>query len=86
MVSHVTDLQQLIKLFVAIALRARASGKGFHDDWVKQRRQNLEDAYRALPGYLQQDFQNTYERDFELFGYVREPCDIYGKDYMYDTR
>ena len=86
MVSHVTDLQQLIKLFVAIALQARASGNEFHDVWMKQRRQSLVDAYRALPSYLLQDFQNTYERDFELFDYEREPSDIYRKDYMYDTR
>ena len=67
----------LQRRFIAAAIKEHTQGKALHSVWKKQKRQNLIKAYRSLPKELLENFQASYARDFELFGYNSVPPYIY---------
>lgn len=63
-------LQQLV------AIRKNAS----QDDirrWHQQRRLYLEKAYKNVPTYIKEGIRDTFQKDFELFDYEKEPSYIF---------
>ena len=74
---NITNRHILEKEFIKHAIKAHQAGKRLHYSWRKQKRQSLVEAYRGLPPEVLQEFQKAYTTDFELFGYDKQPYDIY---------
>ena len=68
---------QLKEQFISQAIAAHKSSKQTHKHLKAQKRLSLANAYKALPHNLLLEFQAAYDIDFELFGYEKQPHDIY---------
>ena len=76
-VSCSMDWKSCKESFISTVLRSRDNGSANHSVWMSQRRQSLINAYKELPRKLLESFQETYAKDFELFGYDNRPEDIF---------